>query len=91
MWFAHGLEVDYAAQGSSFEDVQRNFDIGLTLTIDSYLKIYGSLERLLVVATDEISKEATAANVSRYARSSRQPLPTEWPYDGYDFYLLNAA
>ena len=91
VWFAQGLEIDYAAQGSSFEDVRKNFENGLMLTIGSYLKTYGDLQRLLVVAPDEVWKEATGTNVSRYLQSSSHLLAAEWPYDGYDFYITKAA
>ena len=46
-WFAQALEVDYAAQGSSFEDVKRRFERGLRATVDEHLKVYGSIEKLL--------------------------------------------
>jgi hypothetical protein len=53
-WFAQGLEIDYAAQGSSLEDVQRRFTRGLRETIDLHLKMYGNIEGVLRVAPPEV-------------------------------------
>jgi len=53
-WFAQGLEIDYAAQGSSIEDVQHRFETGLEATIREHLKVFGGLSRLLKVAPPEV-------------------------------------
>ncbi len=50
MWFAQGMEIDYAAQGSSDDDVKKAFEDGLAATIEQYLKAFGSLEKLLTPA-----------------------------------------
>lgn len=52
-WFARGLEVDYAAQGSSMAEVKRNFEEGLALTTDAHLKRFGNLENLLLPSPPE--------------------------------------
>lgn len=52
-WFAQGLELDYAAAGDSAEDVKERFQQGLKATIREHLKIYGSVENLLIVAPQE--------------------------------------
>lgn len=49
-WFAQGLEIDYAADGESFEDVKANFESGLRGTIDLHIKAYGNLDNLLKIA-----------------------------------------
>jgi hypothetical protein len=52
-WFARGLEIDYAAQGSSMAEVKRNFEQGLALTIDEHVKRFGNLDRLLLPSPPE--------------------------------------
>jgi hypothetical protein len=41
-WFAQGAQVDYAAQGTSLEDVKKNFENGFAETIHEHLKVYGT-------------------------------------------------
>jgi hypothetical protein len=52
-WFAQGLEIDYAAQGASIEDVQNRFQEGLAYTLREHLKVYGNIEGVLVPAPPE--------------------------------------
>lgn len=52
-WFARGLEIDYAAQGSSMAEVKQNFEEGLALTTDAHLKRFGNLENLLLPSPPE--------------------------------------
>jgi hypothetical protein len=49
-WFAQGVEIDYAAQGASIEDVKKRFEVGLRATIEENLKIYDSIDGLLAFA-----------------------------------------
>jgi hypothetical protein len=56
-WFAQGLEIDYAAQGETIEDVQQRFEHGLECTIREHLKVFGTIERLLVPAPGEVWRE----------------------------------
>ena len=52
-WFAQGLELDYAAAGTSPSDVKSRFENGLSATIREHLKVYGSVSRILKVAPQE--------------------------------------
>ena len=52
-WFAQGLEIDYAAEGSSLDDVKKQFEDGLLATVEQHLKTYGGIEHLLCVAPSE--------------------------------------
>jgi hypothetical protein len=54
LWFAQGLEIDYAADGASLEDVKTTFARGLALTIDENLRVYGSLRNMLRTAPADI-------------------------------------
>lgn len=55
-WFAQGLEIDYAAAGSSMADARSNFVNGLALTVHEHLKLYGDIGKLLRVAPAEAWK-----------------------------------
>ena len=57
MWFAQGMEIDYAAQGESFARVKKAFERGLEATIGEHLKIFGNLGRLLQPAHEDAWKE----------------------------------
>lgn len=52
-WFAQGLQVDYAAQGNSVEDVKLQFQNGLRATIHHNLRMFGTIENILKVAPNE--------------------------------------
>ncbi|SRR5258706_3037598 len=47
VFFAQGLEVDYAAQGSSLKEVMDTFFEGFTRTIDAHLREYGDISNFL--------------------------------------------
>lgn len=66
-WFANGLEIDYAAQGSSLKDVKHRFERGLAATIDQHLKVYGSIDRILKPAPEDVWVELMhAAKMGRF-------------------------
>ena len=46
-WVAQGIELDYAACGSSRDDVKDRFERGLCATIQAHLNRFGDIERLL--------------------------------------------
>lgn len=54
LWFAQGLEIDYAAQGNSLDDVRSRFENGLMATVNEHLRIYGKLDNLLHPAPPEM-------------------------------------
>ena len=53
-WYAHGLEIDYLAQGDTIEEAKKSFEDGLTRTIHEHLKIHGNIEHIMQVAPQEI-------------------------------------
>jgi len=91
-WFAHALEIDYAAQGSSWADVKRRFENGLRATIDEHLKIYGSIEKLLWPAPPEVWAELFKAEstVKLYAQVSVH-VHKALPFDQIEYYERRAA
>lgn len=56
-WFAQGLELDYAAQGGSLEEVKKNFEDGLGASIQAHLTIHGNLDQFLKPAPKEILQD----------------------------------
>jgi hypothetical protein len=46
-WFAQSIDIDYASSGNSLEEVQKNFEIGLSATIAAHLRRFGNLDRIM--------------------------------------------
>lgn len=53
-WFAQGLEIDYAAQGKSLEEVKQNFQEGLTGSVHENLKRFGTIRKLMRPAPPDV-------------------------------------
>lgn len=53
-WIAQGLEIDYAIDGDSVPDVKRRFEEGLSLTIQSNMRVYNDLKVLLQIAPQDV-------------------------------------
>lgn len=53
-WFAQGIEIDYAAAGTSLDDVRARFERGLRRTIEENLKRHNSIERILKEAPADV-------------------------------------
>lgn len=60
-WLAQGLEIDYAIDGDSIPEVKARFEKGLTLTIESHLRVYSDIKSLLRVAPQPIWDKFYAA------------------------------
>jgi len=59
IWFAQGLEIDYASNGKSLSEVKKNFEHGLSSTIRLHLQAFDSIEKLLVPAPADTWKALT--------------------------------
>lgn len=46
-WFAQGIDINYATDGSSIHEVQQNFESGLSLTIKANLQRVGNIDRIM--------------------------------------------
>ena len=82
-WFAQGLEIDYAVQGSSEPDVKKNFEDGLEATIEEHLKIHGNINKLVVAAPPDVWKEflsEPAAKKKLYSQVTSHDLTEKIPY-----------
>jgi len=53
-WFAQAIQIDYFACGESLEDVQSRFTQGLIATLEEHLCRYGTIEKFLKWAPDEV-------------------------------------
>jgi hypothetical protein len=60
-WFAQALEIDYAVQGESLEDVKAKFQAGLCNTVHAHLKMHGSIKNLVAPAPAEVWQEIAKA------------------------------
>jgi hypothetical protein len=69
-WFAQGLEIEYAAQGKSLEEVKENFIRGLVSTAHAYLEEFGSIEKLLRPSSADVLREFSNASRRKLLRLS---------------------
>lgn len=56
-WSAQGLEIDYAVDGGSIDDVTKEFAQGLALTIDDHLRVFGHIRNVLKTAPPDVWSE----------------------------------
>jgi hypothetical protein len=87
-WFAQALEIDYAAQGNSLNDVKESFEEGFCATIHEHLKIFGNIEKLLKPAPPEVWAEVfgSGSKLRLYSQLSfHRNLPSMLPFSGVDF------
>ena len=93
-FFAQGLEIDYAAQGSTIKEAKKNFEVGLEATIQQHLKIYGNIKGLLQPAPaaiwQELVPEKTALHNKYWHISEHTIDHSALPYEGIN-YLVAAA
>ena len=75
-WFAQSLEIDYAAAGTSREDVKARFERGLERTITEHLRVYGNIEKVLKQAPQEIWNELLNPHqeVARYFQVTQHEI-----------------
>lgn len=60
-WYAQGLEIDYAATGSTMEETKENFEAGLAKTIAENVRMHGSIQKMLKVAPQDVWSEYLTA------------------------------
>jgi hypothetical protein len=92
-FFAQGLEIDYAAQGKTVDQVKKHFEIGLKATIKQHLKIYGTISNLLKPAPPDVWQELLPEKLAlhnRYWHISTHTIDNALPYEGIN-YLVSAA
>jgi hypothetical protein len=92
-WFAQGLEIDFAEQGDSLENVKQNFETGLRLTIEQHCKINGHIRKLLKVAPSEVWKDVLqdpSADRKFYSQVSVHRVK-ELPFEGIQYLIAKGA
>ena len=92
-WFAQGLELDYAAAGTSQEDVKTRFAQGLGATLNEHIKIYGTIDRVVKVAPQDAwdlwlagDHRYTLDHVSVHNLQESAPAVRSLPFDGITFF-----
>jgi hypothetical protein len=93
-WFAQGLEIDYAVQGSSEAEVKKNFEYGLQATVNAHLTIHGTIEGLLKVAPPDVWKEFLGDPSGKrklYSQVTSHVLQGVLPFDGIHYLVAEAA
>ena len=53
-WVAQGLELDYAAGGTSKDDVKSRFELGLIRSIQLHIRQFGNIDRLNIPAGTQV-------------------------------------
>jgi len=99
-WFAQGLEIDYAAQGATLEEVKQRFQDGLMGTVSEYLRMYGDIGKLLQPAPAEVWQKIaqtkcqrqtlTQISFHRIGQVSHQ-VSSALPFEGISFIQQAAA
>lgn len=91
-WFAQGLELDYAAAGSSEEDAKMRFAQGLGATINEHIQIYGNIEKIVKVAPQDAwdlwlagDRQYTLDHISIHKFEESVPAVQELPFSGIAF------
>ena len=95
-WFAQGYEIDYAADGSSLENVKLRFQCGLTATIREHLRMFGTAEKVLAPAPAEVWQDLSKASGSshRYshvgAYTFEDPIKESLEFQGIEYLLTTS-
>ena len=92
-WFAQGYEIDYAACGSSQEDVKKRFQDGMAATIHEHLKLFGTIVGFLVPAPvgawQELKKapgkQHTYSQIRIHELFPEQSMQDVFPFDGIEY------
>ena len=90
-WSAQGLEIDYAVDGGSFEDVTDEFANGLMLTINENLRVFGHIRNVLKVAPPEIWKEFFDGALDKSLIKKLRHSQTSIHHIPLDLYVEEAA
>lgn len=93
-YFAQGLDIDYAAQGETIEEVKSNFEKGFKATIDQHLKVYGSLRNFIRVAPAEICQHLlldSSAQFKSFAQISAHEVHEALGYKFISYLVAEAA
>lgn len=104
-WVAQGLEIDYAAYGSTIPEVKDRFESGLAETISAHLRVHRNLEHLIssvsppevwqdYIADNHALHRYTFSQVSMFEVQRRLPFKGaagQLPYANIDYYQQKAS
>jgi hypothetical protein len=93
-YFAQGLDIDYAAQGETVEQVKANFETGLSATIDKHIQMFGTPRGMFRVAPPEICQHLllnSSAVFKFYRKVSAHEVHKAMSAYGQINYLVAAA
>jgi hypothetical protein len=96
-WFAQGLEIDYAVQGSSVDDVKKKFENGLAATIHHNIRIFGKIDKILRVAPNEEwltlwhTAKCEGARYSQVSAHQITPKQSMLPFEAIEYTEVRAA
>jgi hypothetical protein len=93
VWFAQGLEIDYAAQGANKEDAKTQFENGLLSTIQEHLHVYGNIKGMLRVAPQAVWHELLYernAELKLYTQVSGHEIEN-FPFAAIDYIAASTA
>lgn len=92
-WFAQGLEIDYAAQGKSLEEVKEKFARGLCATAHAYILEFGGIDKFLRPAPADILRALASASAKGILRLSTEsehglmePISQTLPFTGITYF-----
>ena len=81
LWSAQGVEIDFAASGTSVEDVQTRFEYGLSNTLRNHIEKFGGIDKLLRFAPQNVWGDLVEnakhynLNIIRVHEIQQAPLP----------------
>lgn len=86
LWFAQGIDLDYAAGGTSVDDVKRRFENGLLATIQAHLRRFGTIERLLKTPSPGVWMPLVcSAESHEFSIESIHELPPQFPFKKVEY------
>ncbi len=81
IWSAQGIDIDFAASGTSVDDVQIRFEYGLSNTLRNPIDRFGGIEKLLRFAPQNVWVDLVGnakqynLNLIRVHEIQQDPLP----------------
>ncbi len=96
LWFAQSCDIDYASSGKSLEDVQRNFELGLSETIKAHLEHFGNIDRIMRTPAQEdwrdlLDKSHGDYGLTMVAQHKIEDKVEGLPYSNIAFYQEKEA
>lgn len=93
-WFAQSLDIDYAASGETLEDVQKNFERGLSATIRAQLDRFGNIDKIMKTPVIDNLSEFDGCDgykMSHVVHDIGGFLSSKLPFQKIDYTITAAA